>query len=289
MRHTKRIAALTAFALLCGMTGCAPKPQPAPPEEDVIVTITDPPTTQPPTTRPPTEAATEDLTEETEDQLEPVNSAESGQAYLAIVDSAWYIKYLGNAEAADEGDTGWYLAYDAGITDIAGNGTYTVSVNADTKGFRLASTDNIEGTNIPQGLSYLGVVIRDGADFMPDAIITIDKVKVDGKEIELTGKSITTTGEDRGTGDPAVMSVIYDPQAEELPKDARCADGDVEDQDDADEYSVQIINPEDFAEWQKVEVTFTISGLDEPDTGSHGSADDSEEETEETETTGDDE
>ena len=285
MKRTKLCATLTALLLLCGMTACAPKPQPAPPEEDVIVAITDPPTTEPPTTRPATEAATET----TEDLLEPMASAGPGEAYLAIVDSAWFIKYLGNSAQTDKDDNGWFLSYEAGIVNITGNGTYTVSVNADTKGFRLASTENIEGENIPHGLSFLGVVIRDGADFMPDALITVDKIKVDGREVELTGKSFTTTGEDKGTGEPAVMSVIYDPLTEEIPKDARCEDGDVEDLDDKDEYSMQVIDPEDFEDWQKVEVTFTVSGLEDGEdvTTDDDDAEDSDED--ETETTEDEE
>ena len=83
--------------------------------------------------------------------------------------------------------------------------------------------------------------------------------------MELTGKSFTTTGEDKGTGQPALVSVICDPLTEEIPKDARCEDGDVSEQEDEDEYSMQISDPEDFAEWQKVEVTFTVSGLEDED------------------------
>lgn len=283
MKRTKIFAALTALLLLCGMTACAPQPEPAPPEEDVIVAITAPPTTEPHTTRPPTEAHTET----TEDLLEKMYSAGPGEAYLAIVDSAWFIKYLGNSAQTDVDDTGWFLSYDAGIVNITGNGTYTVSVNADTKGFRLASTENIEGENIPHGLSYMAVVIRDGADFMPDALITIDKIKVDGREIELTGRSFTTTGEDKGTGQPAVLSVICDPLTEELPKDARCEDGDVEELDDKDDFSMQLVDPEDFEDWQKVEVTFTVSGLEDSEDVTSDETETTDED--ETETTEDEE
>ena len=181
------------------------------------------------------------------------------------MDSAWYIHYYGCNEQTELDDSGWFLSYDAGIAEIKGNGTYKVSVNADTKGFRLASTENIEGENIPQGLSFLSVVIRDGMEKMPDAIITVEKVKVDGKEIEMNGKCCTTRGEDHGTGDPVLQCVLYDTFSEELPSNARSEDGDVSEQDDKDDYSHKLVDPEDFAEWQKVEVTFTVSGLDDVD------------------------
>lgn len=275
MKRTTLIA--IAAAVLCGMTGCAPQPQAAAPEEDIIVAITDPPTTVP-TTQPPTEPPTE-ATEETEDPLEPMNQADAREAYLAIVDGAWYNQFWGNSDPSDADPTGWYLSYDAGIAEIDGNGTYTVSVNADTKGFRLASTDNIEGENIPQGLSFLSVVFRGGQDFFPDTVITVDSIKVDGREIDLLAKNVTAPGEDKGRNLPCIQAVLYDPNSEELPRGAVCADGVVSEQDDADEYSLNVVDPEDFESWQKVEVTFTVSGLNYD---SHRDDDDADEDAEET-------
>ena len=64
--------------------------------------------------------------------------AEDGDAYLAIVDGQWWIQYWGSVD-----DEGYMLAYDAGVAPITGDGEYTVSVTADTNGFRYDTTGDV--------------------------------------------------------------------------------------------------------------------------------------------------
>lgn len=192
--------------------------------------------------------------------FEPAYTAESGQAYLAIVGSQWEVQYWGTATK-----DGYMLAYNAGIADIKGDGSYKVSVSADTKGFRYDMTGSPDGTYTPEGLEFLAVVIQDGETCYPDAVVTIDSVLVDGNEIELTAKNYTASDDGKET-----RANLYNSWVSSPPVDARTPDGALYDEDgDAmkicKDYSAQIVNPEDFANWTTVEVNFTITGTD----GSH--------------------
>ena len=83
----------------------------------------------------------------------------------------------------------------------------------------------------------MAVMIKDGEDKFPGAVITVNSVKVDGKELTLDGKPYTSSDDD---GDSATAASFI---------------GD---------YSPQAVNPDDFADgWTNVEVNFTISGIAE--------------------------
>ncbi len=189
-------------------------------------------------------------------ELEEAVVAQSGDAYLSIIDEDWKSQYSGGD---DENNP---LTYDAGIVHIDKNGDYTVSVNADTKGFRYRSTGDPDKEYKPKGLSFAAVVINDAEKVLPDAVITIKSVKVDGNEVELKKKSYTNT-ESGSVRSNIFNSWISD---ESLPSDARTAEGalfngsapsDIND----GSYSAQLIDKDAFKEWTKVEVEFTVSGL----------------------------
>ncbi len=200
-------------------------------------------------------------------EFEEAVDAQDGQAYLALTDSQVWIQYWGSST-----DGGYMLAYDAGVADITGNGTYTVSVNAGTKGFIYDVTGDLDGEYTPSGIGFAAVIIKNGEELVPDAIITIDKITIDGEEVEMTGKNYTSTE------DGNIRSNIYNHYIDSPSGDARSTEGYLYDEDgnpvldDADEYTPQIIDGESIGEWTKIEVTFTVSGLAD-DAGSADDAD----------------
>ncbi|MBQ8687553.1 MAG: hypothetical protein IJ512_03240 [Ruminococcus sp.] len=170
-------------------------------------------------------------------------TAESGDAYLAIADGAWYAQYWGDDDSV--------LSYDAGVVPITGNGNYTVSVNGASVGMQK-ETENY----IPTGASFLSVIVKDGAALYPDMAITVTGIRVNGEEIPMTAKNCTysdtsTAADMRGT--------IYDPYADTLPEGAHDASGLIT---DSSAYSMQIIDASLIGAWTSVEVNFTISGAE---------------------------
>ena len=187
--------------------------------------------------------------------------AVSGDAYLAITDESWEVQYLGNKDVNGSEQ----LSYEAGVAHITGNGDYTVSVTADTNGFRYDETGDINGDYTIKGIGFAAVIIDNAEEVLPNAIITINSVKVDGRELELKKKSYTNT--ESGS----IRANIFNEWVSDdcLPADARTAEGalftnyDVNTPSDINNgsYSAQIIDREEFSSWKNVEVGFTVSGL----------------------------
>ncbi len=257
MTTKKYFAALMAAAMLCGtFTACG---------GDSAADSSSAPTTEAPTTEAPTEAeessaAPVEVTEAESVDLGTPVAAQSGQAYLAMADSQWWIQYNGNNDDKD-----YMLAYDAGVVDITGNGQYTVSVTADTNGFRYDTTGDVNGLYTPSGCSFSAVIIKDGEKLFPNAIITIDSVVIDGKAAELLTKNYTNTE------DGHIRSNIYNSYVNSPSDDARSVDGYLYNNSDpsspaladADAYSAKIVDPSVYNSWTTIEVTFTVSGLDD--------------------------
>lgn len=192
-------------------------------------------------------------------ELEDTVVAKSGDAYLAIADENLKMQYWGGDDENNQ------LTYGAGIVHIDKNGDYKVSVNADTKGFRYRATGNPDTEYKPKGLEFMAVVINDGEKVVPKAIITVKNIKVDGKDVELKKKNYTNN--ESG----AIRSNIFNEWVgDSFPADARVADGplfnnsDVSSPSDINDgsYSAELVDKEAFKEWTKVEVEFTVSGLD---------------------------
>lgn len=206
-----------------------------------------------------TTAADEDGQEvKTQDvEFEPAIDAGEGQAYLAIVDGQWWIQYWGSSKK-----DGYMLSYNAGVADIKGDGQYTVSVTADTNGFRYDTTGDVNDQYTPEGLSFMSVMVPNGEKLFPGMVITVDSIKVDGKEIELAAKNYTSSDDGIETRTNLFNGYVDKPSA-----DARTAEGALYDSDGnaldiCADYSPQVVNPSDFAKWTTVEVTFTVSGTD---------------------------
>lgn len=247
----KIISVLLLSAMLCGtLASCSESSSSSEEQQPVTEAATEAPATEAETT----EAASGEETTSEEIVFEEAVEANVGDAYLAIVDGQWYVQYWGKNTDL--------LTYDAGVVPITGNGDYTVSVNADTNGFRYDVTGDVNGEYNPAGLEFMSVMIKDGEKKFPGAIITINSILVDGKEIEMKAKNYTSSDDAVET-----RSNIYNKYIVKPSGDARTPDGDLfNETGDAvgpvNDYSPQIINPDDFAGgWTKVEVNFTISGI----------------------------
>ncbi len=263
----KRIlACLLTGVMLCGvLTACGKKDNNSAAETE-------------PVTEAPTEAPTEaqEVTQAETVAFEEARDAKPGQAYLAIVDGQWWIQYWGSSTK-----DGYMLSYDAGIADITGNGTYTVSVNADTKGFRYDATGDPSGEYTPSGLNFLAVMIPEGETMYPGIVLTVDSVKVDGNEVELKTKNYTSSDDGVET-----RTNLYNPYVESPADDGRSAEGalysaDGTPSDFCSGYSAKVVDPSAFSSWTKVEVTFTVSGMDGGAAPAAESADAAEENAEE--------
>lgn len=204
------------------------------------------------------DSSSEPVVVETVEFEDPVG-AEPGDAYLAMVDSQVWVQYWGKA------DDGSVLAYDAGVADITGDGDYTVSVTADTNGFRYDTTGDANGEYTPSGVSFMAVMIPDGESLYPGAVITVNAVRIDGQEIEMVSKAYTSSDDGKET-----RANIFNTYIKDNPPspDARTAEGELyvggdenSPTDACANYSPAIINPDDFADgWTTVEVDFTITG-----------------------------
>ncbi|MBR1592282.1 MAG: hypothetical protein IJ666_04650 [Ruminococcus sp.] len=188
-------------------------------------------------------------------EFEDAVVAESGDAYLAINEEQGWIQYWGANDTM--------LTYNAGVPHIEGNGSYTVSVTADTNGFRYDTAgDANDASAVPSGLMFAAVMIKDGKTLFPDAIITIDSIKVDGNEIAMTAKNYTSSDDGK-----ELRSNIYNGWVNQLPEDAASTEGalvvDGTPTEAAAAYSPVIVDKADFATWKEVEVNFTISGIPE--------------------------
>lgn len=229
MNIRKISAALTASLIICSVcTSCGKKkPKSRPDYERKEITA--------------------DSSDEKNADGEAVVAASSGQAYLEIRDASGDNQYLGNA--------GENLCYNAAVVTITGNGSYSVSVTANTAGFRTDAGGNPENYNVkPEGLMYAALKVRDGVNTCPGAVLTIDSIEVDGAAIPMNAKNFTFTEDDKD-----LKSNIYNEWASKIPNGAISAEGNVP--DGTPGYSSVIVSKDSFTSWTTVKVNFTVSGM----------------------------
>ncbi len=179
--------------------------------------------------------------------FEEAVAAESGDAYLAIVDGQWYVQYWGTEEDL--------LTYDAGVATIDHDGEYTVSVNGASKGMRYDVTGDPDDPYLPSGLSFMAVMVKDGTTLYPNMAIEITSIKMNGTEVPMSAKNYTSSDDNI-----EMRANIYNEWVTTLPEDAHDANGSVT---DASAYSAQIVDPSAFnGEWESIEVTFNVTGVD---------------------------
>ena len=152
-------------------------------------------------------------------------AADEGQAYIALYDA--------DMKEYCAGDGSDHLSFGAKYADIKGDGTYTVSVSADTPEYREHSTA------YPNGLSLLMLACEDltGAE---DAKIEITSFDIDGKKYELN-KDMTVE-----QGDDYFAVLIYANDLFGLGADDEYTQG-------ADLSGVQ--------SWKTITITFTVTGM----------------------------
>jgi hypothetical protein len=111
-------------------------------------------------------------------------------------------------------------------------------------------------------MEFMAVMIKEGETKFPDAIITVNEIRVDGTPVELTAKAYTSSDDGINTRANLINKWTSKPSP-----DARCADGALYDEngeplDICAEYSPCIVEDEAFAQWTEVEVDITISGIE---------------------------
>lgn len=176
------------------------------------------------------------------DDGETAAAVTSGQAYLEIRDASGIHQYLGGTEEN--------LCYNAVVADIKGNGSYTVSVTADSAGFRAKAGADTK----PEGLMYAALKVKDGVKECPNAVLTIDSIEVDGKVLPLEAKNYTFIEMETD-----IKSNIYNEWASMIPAGAVSAEGAVA--EDNTDYSAVIVSKDAFTSWTEVKVNFTVSGM----------------------------
>ena len=171
--------------------------------------------------------------------------AQSGDAVLLIADKDWYVKYFGTEDDL--------LTYGAGIAHISGDGSYTVSVNAGSKGTRYSIMGDPEKAYQCSGLGFAAVKVFDGTTLYPNMSIEIKEIRVDGKAIPMTAKNYTNSDDNT-----EMRANIYNEFVSHFPEDAHTSLGALT--GDFGAYSSQIVDLANFDKWEKVEVDFIVRG-----------------------------
>lgn len=242
----KSIAILIAAMACIPFTGCNDSKNSKNKNSETEIKYHD--TTEAATTQAPTDPYKDDAVE-----------AKSGEVYLAVAGSNWKAQYLGSS---DGGNTST-LSYNAGVVEINGNGEYTVSVDAETEGFRNAVSGDPNYTGfVPEGMDFMAVIIKEGETKFPDAVITVDEIRVNGEAVEMTAKAYTSSDDGIDTRANLINQWTSKPS-----KDARCVDGKLYDDKGkakkiCKDYSPTVVESSAFASWKNVEVDITISGIE---------------------------
>lgn len=147
---------------------------------------------------------------------------EDRQAYVFVADEEFNAYFIGWG-----GDP---LSYNAKVADIKGNGTYTVSVTADTEGYRRLNDE------LPKGIGILGIEAS-GFNDTEGAEIIVKSVKIDGKDYPLSGTAYYECYSDE------IAAFVYggeDFQIDEI---------------------TNVIDGASVGEWTTIEITFEVKGL----------------------------
>lgn len=243
MKTKKLLAFLLASAMMCtAFTACGDKEDSSKEESSAAETTAEESSEEETSAADESSVAGEQV--QTGSFEEPV-AAESGDAYLAMVDGEWYVQYWGTDEDL--------LTYDAGVVPITGDGEYTVSVNGATAGLMYDVTGDANGDYTPSGMSFMAVMVKDGTTLYPNMAIEITSIKMNGEEVPMTKKNYTSS--DDGV---EMRANIYNEWVNELPEDAHDANGAVT---DGSAYSAQIVDKDAFnSGWTSIEVTFNVTG-----------------------------
>ena len=242
--NKKLFAALAASSVLLAVcTACGESSSQA---ESSVAETTAAESSAAETSAPESSEAAESVAAEDIEFEEPV-VAEDGHAFLYINDGQFYVSYDGTANSL--------MTYAAGVPEITGDGTYTVSVDAGTKGCQFDIGGDANGDYRCDGLSFAAVIVKGGTTLYPNMCIEIKEIRMDGKPITMNAKNYTSSDDGK-----EMRANIYNQWVNNFPDDAHPADGAVT--GEFGEYSSQIVDPADFKKWQKIEVDFEVTGTD---------------------------
>ena len=177
-----------------------------------------------------------------------------GTAFIMFSSGDW------NAQWWDDGNE---YATKATNVAITGNGQYTVAVEAyavyeDDAGVE----EEVAGTT---GVAFMAVGVNNGENLFPGMIITIDSVSIDGTAVTLNGTPYTSSD------DGVVTRVnLYNEWVSALPDDARTVKGTQEAGTIDADATPTALNVADIGEWNKISVTFTVSGIEGGDAATDG-------------------
>lgn len=177
---------------------------------------------------------------ETEEAVVP----KTGDAFLYLSDETCLLNYDGTADSM--------LCYAAVCPTVEKNGSYTVSVNADTAGARLAAAGDVSGSQAAKGLSFAAVAVKGAAAEHPEMCIEITAVRVDGKPLPLNTPNYTYNDPDGN-----VRADIYSTWQQTMPENARTAAA------NRDACTAKIIAADAFTNWKTVSVDFNVTGMKE--------------------------
>ena len=109
----------------------------------------------------------------------------------------------------------------------------------------------------------MAVMIPDGETMFPEAVITVNEIRVDGRTVEMSSKPYTSSDDGIET-----RANIFNTWVKAPSRDGRSAEGALYDADGnaleiCANYSPQAVSPDDFSAWTTVEVDFTVSGISE--------------------------
>ena len=190
-------------------------------------------------------AETAEVVEAEDVEFEEIAEPGDGDAFLYINDEQFWVSFDGKPTSI--------LAYGAECPAITGDGDYTVSVDAGTKGAQFEIGGDPDGDYKCSGIAFAAVIVKAGTTLYPDMCIDITEIRVDGKAITPVAKNYTSSDDGK-----EMRANIYNQWVNNFPDDAHTADGAVT--GEFGEYSSQIVNLDDFKTWQKVEVDFTVTG-----------------------------
>lgn len=170
----------------------------------------------------------QDIIKNSDPYYDDMVMAENGQAYMIVVDSDYASNYMGYL--------GGTLAYDAKVADISGDGIYSVKVTADSDGYK-----NVMDGIKPNGFYMLGMG-ADGIKNVEDIECEIISLKIDGKEIKMTG---TPTIDKSGN----TLSVLLYVDMTGL------------DAEETAELGENAFDGSAIGEWTDIEIEFSIKGM----------------------------
>ncbi len=147
-------------------------------------------------------------------------------AYLSFADSGW-----GDAQYWNDDNE---YAVKATTADVTGDGTYTVALD-------FSGTEAGKAADI----AFLDVEIANGEAAYPDSFMTIDSVKINGKDVEV-GATYTSSDDDIAT-----RTNLYNEWVSSVDK-GRTADG------KSDDVTATPIDGKSFTDIKTIEVTFTL-------------------------------